>query len=43
MKYVYDAVGEVRKRIVRELQSSLSKRQMPQCEEGRKLLAQTTD
>jgi hypothetical protein len=25
MKYVYEAVGELRKRIVRELQSSLSK------------------
>jgi transposase len=39
MKYVYESVGEVRKRIVRELQSSLSKGKR-RSEEERKLLVQ---
>ena len=39
MKYVYEAVGEVRKRIVRNLQSSLSKGKI-RSEEDRKLLVQ---
>jgi transposase len=39
MKYVYEAVGEVRKRILREMQSCLSKGKR-RSEEDRKLLAQ---
>ena len=39
MKYVYEAVGEIRKRILRELQSSLSKGKR-RSEEDRKLLVQ---
>jgi transposase len=39
MKYAYEVVGEVRKRLVRELQSSLSQGKR-RSEEGRKLLVQ---